>query len=119
MSENGNILNRTMNLGALRKTITVEVAELGCSVILRQLSVAQLASLSSDLTQQLALTIVDEQGQRIYTTAEDIQALSEMSATAASLLIEQATALNGVSKEAVDQALKNSVASLSSVSVTA
>lgn len=119
-SGNGNgILGRGMNLAAKRKTVKVEVKELGCSVILRELSISQLNSIDTDLTKQLAMTIVDENGTRVFTSEEDIKELSEMSASVATFLIKEAAKLNGATKEAIDNALKNLQAGPSTGSVSA
>lgn len=121
MSSNGNshALARGFDWASLRNTVTVEPPRLGQSVILRQLSVTQWAILGEDIVQQLAFSIVDEAGQRIFTTDEDIKNLSEMPADIGKFIVGEMVKLNGASQESVDAVLKNSEASLSSASVTA
>jgi hypothetical protein len=99
-----------VDFAALRKTISVDVPALNVTVLLRELSIAQLRGIENDLTKQLALMIVNEAGDRVFKTKEDMEKLSELSAAAGTLLIKEAGKLNGVSKQAMDDALKNSEA---------
>jgi hypothetical protein len=99
-----------VDFAALRKTISVDVPDLNVRVLLRELSIAQLRGIENDLTKQLALMIVNEAGDRVFKTKEDMEKLSELSAAAGTLLIKEAGKLNGVSKQAMDDALKNSEA---------
>lgn len=123
MSTNGQnghrIFSRGMKLSGKRKTVKVYVEDLDCDVILKQLSIAQMAEITEDVTLQLATMIVDEAGERIYVTDEEILELKELSHATAKLLIMEAAKLNGVSKEAMETALKNSAASRSVGSVSA
>lgn len=109
-----------VDFASKRKTVTVEVPELEGSFILRALSLAQLDSLkegeANNTAKLLAMAIVDEQGQRLYTTEEDIANLSEMSVSVMQLLSNAATTLNGISKEAVEEASKKSKAGQNSAS---
>jgi hypothetical protein len=112
-SSNGKYLDRQMNFEARRKTKTVDIPEWGCAVILRELSIAEAQQLLTDPAmrdpaRQLALSIVDENGQRLFTSDDDIANLARMSSTVAARLIEQATELNGFSAAAVEAAKKNS-----------
>lgn len=104
-------LPRGFKFAAKRKTVVVEVPELECKIILKALSIGQLEQLDNDITNQLALMIVDEQGERIYTTEAEIAELREMDSQIALLLINEASTLNGATAQAVDEALKNSAAS--------
>lgn len=113
------ILSRGVNLGAARKTMLVEVPELDCTVILRELSISQISNIDKDITQQLALMIVDEQGQRVYTSPEDLANLAELSASVSTRLLTAAAKLNGISQAAVDESIKNLLASPSTDSATA
>lgn len=90
-----------------RKTVTVEVPELECSVILRELSYGQLKQIDDDVAKQLSLMIVDESGERVFSTDEEIAQINEFSAATVTLLIQSAAQLNGISKAAVDEAVKN------------
>ena len=101
------ILSRDLSLAAARKTITVEIPELECAVILRELSLAQLSKLDNDTVHQLAMMIVDENGERLYTTDEDLANLAEMSAGVSTRLLVAAAKLNGISQTAVDESIKN------------
>jgi hypothetical protein len=117
MGTNGHrVFGRGMDLGAFtRKTVRVEIPETDCVVILRELSSSEVAGMekNKDIPHQLALMIVDEQGQRIFQTEEEIQNLGEnMGFSTAILLMKEGAKLNGISKEALDDAIKNSAASL-------
>lgn len=94
-----------------RKVITVDVDELQRSFRLRKLSSGQMREIESDVAQQLALSIVDENNERIYKTPERIQVLREMSQTATRVLLDAYQQLNGFNEEAVKETTKNSVAS--------
>lgn len=112
MSENNGkpVLHRNIDFHALRKTKTVHPPGLDYSVILRKISVAEWLSLGNDGVQQLAYSIVDEQGARIFTSDEDMKNLAEMPADVGKFLIFEMMELNGISKTAVDESLKNSEA---------
>lgn len=111
------ILSRVVNLAAKRKTVTVELPELGVSVILKELSAGQIRSIEKDIVQQLAMSIVDEAGERIYVSEDDIRALAEMPIHSANILAEHFMELNGVGQDAADAALKNSKGSRNTGSV--
>lgn len=117
-NSNGHSLSRAFEWGSLRTIVTVEPPRLGHSVILRQLSVAQWAILGGDIAQQLAFSIVDANGQRIYTSEEDIKNLAEMPADIGKFLVAEMVKLNGASQASVDAVLKNSEAILSTASVS-
>lgn len=106
-----NTLGREAILAAKRKTVSVECPELGGAVVLKELSISQLQKLDKDVTAQLAQMIVDETGNRLFTTAEEIIALGELSAGVTTRLIQAAARLNGVAQSAVDEAVKNLLAS--------
>jgi hypothetical protein len=114
MSSNGNgsrLIGRDFNFASNRKTIVVDCPELECSFRLRALSIGQARAMTNDSIKQLALMIVDEDNQLIFTTDEDLENLAEMPASVANLLAEAAAKLNGVSKEAMEEARKNLQAS--------
>lgn len=112
-------IERGINFAAARKLVTVPVPELDCMIILRELSVSQLRAIDrDDVPGQLAQMIVDENGARIFTTPEDIANLAEMSATVSTRLILAAARLNGISQAAVDESVKNLLASPSSGSAS-
>lgn len=116
---NDTILGRSINFAAARKTVRVECPELEGTFILRALSIAQLKEVdTSDVAQQFALMIVDESGARVFTSEEDIQNLREMSAGLSTRLQEAAMELNGWSKQAVEEAKKNSQATQSTGSAS-
>ena len=100
-------LDRSMSLARARRIITVEAPEWDCVVRLRELSAGQLRDLDADVSKQLSLMIVNDEGERIYTTDEDIAELREMSAVLQNRLLTAAATLNGVSQAAVDEAIKN------------
>lgn len=104
-------LTRGVNLGAARKTVKVDAPELDCEIILRELSVAQITAIDKDVIKQLALMIVDETGQRIFTTDEDMANLAELSASVSTRLLMAAAKLNGIGQAAMDESIKNLLAS--------
>jgi len=119
------VLGKTspLNFAAARKTVRVQVPELDefgvTEIILRELSVKQLGQMDNqDITKQLSLMIVDENGERIFTSDEDLRNLSEMSAKITTRLITAAAKLNGISQAAVDESIKNLLASPNSDSNT-
>lgn len=120
MEGNGKILGRDFNFAAKRGTVVVPCPELECSIILRELSLAQLKEVDKDDTAaQLALMIVDESGERVFKTAEDMANLNGMSASISTRLLKAAAKLNGVSVEAIEEAVKKSMASQSTASASA
>lgn len=119
MSENGKIiLGREGILAAKRKTQAVEVPELGGAVLLQQLSYRQIENISRDAIEQLALTIVDEEGNRLFATKEEVDSLRDLSSTAITQLMSAATRLNGVSQAAIDETIKNLQAAPSGASAS-
>lgn len=101
------IFNRDILLASSRKTVKVDVPELDCEIILKELSVAQLNSIDKDATKQLAMMIVDAEGNRVFETEEDVRALSELSATIFMRLMTAAAKLNGIGQAAIDESIKN------------
>jgi hypothetical protein len=112
------IIGRELRLASARKTVTVDIPELECAVILKELSIAQLGNLDNDTVKQLAMMIVDEQGNRIYTSEEDLANLAELSASVSTRLLVAAAKLNGISQSAVDESVKNLLAGPSTGSVS-
>jgi hypothetical protein len=105
------ILGRGQKLASKRKTITVEIPELECSVILRELSWKGVVDSEGDLSKRLALMIVDETGELVYQTPEEIESLADISAAAYARLIMEAGKLNKSTADAVEGMAKNSQAS--------
>lgn len=109
-----------VDFAASRKTVDVDCPELGGSITLRQLSIAQLKLIDKDnLPGQLAQMIVDENGERVYTTPEDEENLAQMSSLLMTRLMTAAAKLNGISQAALDEAVKNLQASPSTDSASA
>jgi hypothetical protein len=114
MGANG---NGKLNFAARRKTVTVEVPELGATFHLRALSVGQVRQLRrsendpNDAMLQvamLALAIIDDAGNGIYTTSEDDLAnINEMPFTAFDKLISALNELHGSTAPQQDELLKN------------
>jgi hypothetical protein len=105
------ILGRGDKLASKRKTITVEIPELECSIILRELSWKGIVSSEGDTNKRLAMMIVDENGEQVYQTDEEIDSLSDMGATAYARIAAEAGKLNKSTAEAVAELAKNSQAS--------
>ncbi len=111
-----------IDFAAARNIIKVEVPELGGSFNLRALSIAQMNIVKqsdNDAAKHLALVIVDDQGQQMYQTAEEIANLSEMSYSAMKILVDAMNEQNGFNAAALEAAAKNSAASPNSGSVIA
>jgi len=121
MSNNGNGTGR-INWAAKRKTKDIYIDEIEDTVKIRALSASQLDGLSdedrSKTVTLMALSIVDKDLQRIYTTDEDMAELKEMSIAVRKQISDEIGLLNGFSKEAIDEAAKKSVASQSTDSVS-
>lgn len=97
---------------AARKKTTVEIPEIGDTFILRELSIGEMRKLSSDdLAQQLSMMIVDESGNRRFDDDEGREILSELSASVTMRLIAAAAKVNNVGQAAVDEVVKNLIAS--------
>lgn len=104
------------------KTVEVDCPEIDCTVRLRGLTLKQVqqSNLGKDqISEQLALMIVGEDGQPIFTTPEEIRQLDDLPAVVGTRLLEAAAKLNGISQAAIDEAVKNSKASPSADSVSA
>jgi len=105
-------LAREFKFAAALRTERVECPELDGAFILRELTAAQALDMKgASPIAQLALMIVDENGDRIFTTPEDIENLSNLSITITNRLLLVASRLNGIGQAAVDDAIKNLLAS--------
>jgi hypothetical protein len=115
------ILGREAFLAAKLRTEEVECPELGGAVLLRELTIGQLKQLNpNDPTQHLALMIVDEGGSRIFHSEADVRQLGTvLSAAVAKRLMTAAAKLNGIDQASIDEAVKNSAASLNGDSASA
>jgi len=100
-------LNRSMNLAQRRRTVTVEASEWDVQIRLRELAAGQLRELDQDVSKQLSLMIVDDAGNRIYQTEEDVAELREMPALLQQRLLEAAAKLNGLGSAATEETIKN------------
>lgn len=106
-------LRKGTRLADKRQTLDVPVPELGYTVRLRALSIKQLDNIEKNIAAQLALMIIDpETGDRVYESEDEILELQELSSQTAVHLIKAAGELNGVSKEAMDEHIKKSEASM-------
>ena len=107
-------LNRDLKFLSKRKTVEVEIPELECKVILRELSFIELRKIgqngttdNDDQTTLLAMMIVDQNGNRVYTTEEDLKNLAEMPFRIWLKLVQAANELNTQSAQAQEEILKN------------
>lgn len=123
MSHNGHSTLGRIDFAAQRRIVTVEIPELQGSFRLRQLSVSHLNTVSTDapdrLSRLLALAIVDDNGEQIYKSEEDIANLKEMSISIFNPLIDAYNDLMGFSQKKVDDTTKKSEASLNTASASA
>jgi hypothetical protein len=121
MSSNGH--GHKIDFGARRRTILVEVPELGETFRLRALSVAQVETIREfggrdTAVHQLAMAIVDDQGQRLYTTDEDLANLREMAITVSQILVTALNSLHGITAEAQEGLVKKFEASRDTASAS-
>ena len=104
----GPYLSREFRFIKARKTEKVEIPELGCVIILRELSVKQMAQIDrGDLVGQLAMMIIDESGDTMFTSPADLANLAEMSATVSTKLFEAMNRLAATTQTAQEEVLKN------------
>lgn len=97
---------------AARKKVTVDCPEVGMTFTLRELSIGQMSKLSTDsLAAQLSQMIVDDDGNLLFDDEEGVQTLSELSASVSMRLITAAAKLNNIGQNAVDEIVKNLIAS--------
>lgn len=106
------------------KTFTVDLPDMGATIHVLKGTWALVGRLDSlepeKLPERIAMLIVNADGEQMFTTPEDIQELREsMTLKDMSFVMEQWATENGVTKEAIERALKNSVASQNGVSVSA
>lgn len=87
----------------------VYVEKWGGSVFLRHLTYEEALKLGDDAASIIVLTAVDEAGQQLF-TAEDIPNLKRKNVLAIQALMKAALDLNGMSKDSVKDAEKNSAA---------
>lgn len=96
-----------MSLAQRRRTAIVEAPEWECQIRLRELSAGQLRELDADVSKQLSLMIIDDNGERVYKTDEDIAELREMPAAMQERLLKTAAKLNGLDAASTDETIKN------------
>jgi hypothetical protein len=116
----GRILGADIQFAQYLKTVTVELPEYECAVILRQLNCGQSLTLDpKNIVLYVAMMIVDENGNRVFTTDEDLANLANMSSLVFDRILTAANELNAASEKAMETTVKNSPPSLSEVSVSA
>lgn len=102
---------------------TVEMAEWGGSVIVRTMTGAardayessmvilkdgkRVADLTNMRAKLVAATLVDDAGNLLFNTAEEVEALAAKSANALEKLFKVAQRLNGLAPDSADEAAKN------------
>jgi hypothetical protein len=114
-----NTLGKGADLRAFRKTTTVEFPELDLSIRLRELSAGEIQHIGTSAADVawLAAMIVDEHGELVF--VDDPKDALNLSPSVLKQLVAAALKLNGISKEAADEALKNLQASQSGVTASA
>lgn len=125
--DNGNLFRPGMNFASTRKTIKIPVDIDGqiVTLIMKELSAGLADVLTEEgvekqtLVEQLAQMIVDEQGQRLFNTSDEINQLNAMGFELLLRLHKAGRDLNGVSKEKVDDTIKNSEPGRNGVSASA
>lgn len=103
------MLDKSEKFAKKRKRSNVEVPDMG-TVTIQELSVVQLEKIGkgeAGLPQQLAWSIVDENGSQIYSSKEDLENLAEMPARISRLIFNEVNKLNGWTTEGQEETLKN------------
>ncbi len=107
--------------GQPRETVTVDLPKLGVPVTLRALTYGDVKDIAGEVGKYLEVLLprmmVDAEGNRLFQDDEALE-LDELTTEEFGILMTAAAKLNGVTKEAVDETIKNSKASLSLVSRT-
>lgn len=118
MSNNGHkVFGRGMSPAVMSRTFTIDIPGTDYSVKVRELSADELDALPADIYAQLAALIVDDNGERVFSDPAD-PILRQFSYGVMRHIVTETTKLNGVSPEAIEAALKNSAAGLSTASVS-
>lgn len=119
MSTNGHkIFGRGMSPSVMSRTFTIDIPGTDYAVRVRELSAEELDALPADIYAQLAALLVDDNGEHVFTDPAD-PALKQFSYGVMKHIITETTKLNGATPEAIEAALKNSAAGLSTASVSA
>ncbi len=100
-------LSKDFNFLKARKTAIVEIPELGITVKIRELSIKQLDQVGKDVVSQLALMIIDDDGNQVFVTEADKANLAEMPATLSEKIFTVANQLGGVTEAAQEETVKN------------
>ncbi len=118
------IANRETFLSAKRKTVSVDLPDLGMSVNILKGSWSTLQAVQKlkddQVPEQIALILADEEGKPLFTSAEDIARVGEiLTLTDMNLILDTWRDINGLSKAKIEETIKNSPASTKSDSLTA
>jgi hypothetical protein len=117
-------LRKDTDLGAKRKTVTVDMPELELSITLREMTYRQFHDGAKDLNSQFALSIVDdENGELVYESGDAFNEkfVLELPLTGAAVmerLTQAFLTLHGATKEALEEMSKKSEASPDTASVS-
>jgi hypothetical protein len=112
------VLGRGVDLTQLRRVVKIDIPGLPWSVYIRELSVNEFENLPTTVEEQLALILVNEDGERLYQTPEEQQSLKNISLGVTRFLLSEGMKVNGATAEMVDSAIKNFASGPSTGSVT-
>ena len=90
----------------MRKSETVFLPQLQCSVVVREISAGQSMSISDPFV-RLAACLFDESGNQIFKTDADVANLREMPVPVFTLLVAAYSRVSNASVEAQEEVLKN------------
>lgn len=118
------IANRETFLSGKRKTVTVDLPDLGMQVNILKGTWATLQAVQKlkedQVPEQIALILVDEEGRQLLTSPEDIAKVSELlTLTDMNLILDKWREVNGLTKAQLEETSKNSNASTTDASASA
>ncbi len=118
------IANREQFLAAKRKTVSVDLPDLGMSVNILKGSWSTLQAVQKlkddEVPKQIALILADEEGNALLTSEEDIARIGEiLTLTDMNLILDTWRDVNGLSKAKMEETTKNSSASTTGDSASA
>ncbi len=100
-------LDKSIDFLKSRKVVKVELPDIGRTVLIRELSIKQLAQSGKDLVAQLALMIVDEGGNQVFTTENDMANLAEMPSSISEKIFSAANNMAGITPASQEELVKN------------
>jgi len=113
------VLSRDTDLSKVCRVFKLDIPGTVYTVHVRELGLDEFDNLPKNLPEQLALMIVDENGQLQYTTPEDVERLKKLSLGVMRFIVTEVARLHGASPDAIEAAIKNYKPTPSADSVSA